>query len=59
VVIGRHVERFHFLDVILGDRPPLSPPELFYQRLLADDPADAVDKAEEFLKERPLSGLSS
>ena len=55
VVIGRHVERFHFLDVMLGDRPPLSPPELFYQRLLADDPADAVDKAEEFLKEQPLS----
>jgi predicted PurR-regulated permease PerM len=55
VVLGRHVERFGFLDVMLGDRPALSPPELFYQRMLAEDPADAVDKAEEFLKERPLS----
>jgi predicted PurR-regulated permease PerM len=55
VVLGRHVERFHFLDVMFGDRPALSPPELFYQRLLADDPAEAVDKAEELLKERLLS----
>jgi hypothetical protein len=55
VVLGRHVERFKFLDVMLGDRSPLSPAELFYQRMLAEDPAEAVDKAEEFLKERPLS----
>jgi predicted PurR-regulated permease PerM len=55
VVLGRHVERLEFLDVILGDRPALSPSELFYQRMLAEDPAEAVDKAEEFLKERPLS----
>jgi hypothetical protein len=55
VVLGRHVERFEFLDVMLGDRPALSPSELFYQRMLAEDPAEAVDKAEEFLKERPLS----
>jgi predicted PurR-regulated permease PerM len=55
VVLGRHVERLEFLDVMLGDRPALSPPEIFYQRMLAGDPAEAVDKAEEFLKERPLS----
>jgi hypothetical protein len=54
VVLGRHVERLEFLDVMLGDRPALSPSELFYQRMLAGDPAEAVDKAEEFLKERPL-----
>ena len=55
VVLGRHVERLEFLDVMLGDRPALSPSELFYQRMLAEDPAEAVDKAEEFLKEKPLS----
>ena len=55
VVLGRHVERLEFLDVMFGDRPALSPPELFYQRMLAEDPAEAVDKAEEFLKEQPLS----
>jgi predicted PurR-regulated permease PerM len=55
VVLGRHVERLEFLDVILGDRPALSAPEIFYQRVLAGDPAEAVDKAEEVLKERSLS----
>src|SRR5215472_8379097 len=55
VVLGRHVERLKFLDVMFGDRPALAPPEMFYQRMLAEDPAEAVDKAEEFLKERPLS----
>ena len=55
VVLGRHVERLEFLDVMLGDRPALSPPEIFYQRMLAGDPAEAADVAEEFLKERSLS----
>lgn len=55
VVLGRHVESLKFLDVMFGDRPALSPPEIFYQRMLADDPAEALDKAEQFLNERPLS----
>ncbi len=55
VVMGRHVESLRFLDVMFGNRPALSPPEIFYQRMLAGDPAEALDKAEEFLKERPLS----
>jgi len=55
VVLGRHVERLEFLDVMLGDRPALSAPEIFYQRILAGDPAEAADKAEEVLKERSLS----
>jgi predicted PurR-regulated permease PerM len=55
VVLGRHVERLAFLDVMFGDRPALSPPEIFYQRMLAGDPTEAAEKAEEFLKERSLS----
>jgi len=55
VVLGRHVERLEFLDVMFGDRPALSPPEIFYQRMLANDPTEASEKAEEFLKERSLS----
>jgi predicted PurR-regulated permease PerM len=55
VVLGRHVERLEFLDVIFGDRPALSPPEMFYQRMLAGDPTEAAGKAEEFLKEKSLS----
>ena len=55
VVLGRHVENLKFLEVMFGDRPPLSPPQLFYQRMLAEDPAEALDNAEQFLKERPLA----
>ena len=54
VVLGRHVENLKFLEVTFG-RPALSPSELFYQRMLADDPAEALDNAEQFLKERPLA----
>ena len=54
VVLGRHVDRLKFLDVMLGDRPPLTPPELVYQRMLARDSVEAADQAEEFLKEKPL-----
>jgi AI-2E family transporter len=55
VVLGRHVEHFQFLEVLLGDRPPLAPEESFYQRLLVDDPDEAAHQAEGFLKNKPLS----
>ena len=54
VVLGRHVERLRFLEVMFGDRPALSPPEIFYQRMLAADPEEAADHAEQFLKKRSL-----
>jgi hypothetical protein len=50
VVLGRHVDRLKFLDIMLGDRPPLSPPQLLYQRMLAGDPVEAAEQAHEFLK---------
>jgi predicted PurR-regulated permease PerM len=34
VVIGRHVKSLEFLEVMLGDRPPLDAEETFYQRAL-------------------------
>ena len=40
---------------MFGDRPALSSPEIFYQRMLASDPAEAAEKAEQFLKERSLA----
>ncbi|HTW25906.1 MAG TPA: AI-2E family transporter [Acetobacteraceae bacterium] len=55
VVLGRHVERLEFLDVLLGDRPALTPAENFYQRMLAGDPDEAAEQAELLLRDRPLS----
>jgi predicted PurR-regulated permease PerM len=54
VVLGRHVDRLKFLDVMLGDQPPLSPSELVYQRMLAGDPMEAAEQAQEFLKKKTL-----
>jgi hypothetical protein len=55
VVLGRHVARLEFLDVVLGDEPALSLEENFYQRILASDPDEAAHQAEAFLKDKPLS----
>ncbi|WP_131118580.1 AI-2E family transporter [Lichenihabitans psoromatis] len=55
VVLGRHVEQLEFLDVLLGDRPPLAPSETFYQRLLANDPIEASDQAQKCLSEMSVS----
>jgi hypothetical protein len=39
---------------LFGDRPALTPAENFYQRLLANDPDEALVQAESLLKERSL-----
>src|SRR4051794_26573123 len=39
---------------MFGDRPALTPPELAYQRLLAGDPVEATEQAEECLKDKTL-----
>lgn len=54
VVLGRHVKSLEFFDVMLGDRPALTPVESFYQRILADNPDEALAQAEVLLTDRPL-----
>ncbi|WP_298254993.1 AI-2E family transporter [Bradyrhizobium sp.] len=54
VVVGRHVDRLQFLDIMLGDQPALTPMQLVYQRMLAGDPIEAVEQAREYLKTAPL-----
>jgi predicted PurR-regulated permease PerM len=54
LVLGRHVRRLEFLDVLLGDQPALTPIENFYQRALAGDPDEAIAQAEILLKDRSL-----
>jgi predicted PurR-regulated permease PerM len=55
VVLGRHVERLEFLDIILGDQPALAPDKSFYQRMLAGDPYEVAEQAHRYLKEHALS----
>ena len=54
VVLGRHVEQLEFLEVMLGDQPPLEPEELFYQRALAGDVDALADQAEACLRAQRL-----
>nr|WP_245524392.1 AI-2E family transporter [Methylobacterium nonmethylotrophicum] len=55
VVLGRHVDKLEFLDVLFGDRPALTPVENFYQRMLADDQDEAQELAEVILAQCSLS----
>ena len=54
VVLGRHVPQFEFFEVLFGNEPVLEPKERLYQRLLAGDPEEATDYAEETLEEEYL-----
>ena len=54
VVMGRHVKSLEFFDVLLGDRPALTPVETFYQRILANNPDEALAQAETLLVDRTL-----
>jgi predicted PurR-regulated permease PerM len=55
VVFSRHVESLKFLDVMLGDQPALRFEESLYLRMLAEDPDEAADEAEDFLRANSLS----
>ena len=59
LVLGRHVPQLRFLDVVLGSEPVLTPDETFYQRLLADDPEEATEQAEEFAKEKSIDEFAA
>ncbi len=43
VVLGKYVPQLKFLDVLLGDEPPLDAHITFYQRLLARDQDEATE----------------
>ena len=55
VVLGRHIDSLKFLDVMLGDTPALKTEESLYLRMLAEDPDDATEDAEEFLRHSTLA----
>jgi predicted PurR-regulated permease PerM len=55
VALGRHIEGLQFFDLLLGDRPALTPEQRFYQRLLTGDSAESADQLETCMKEgQPL-----
>ncbi|MGD9616195.1 MAG: AI-2E family transporter [Alphaproteobacteria bacterium] len=57
VVLGRYIRPLQFLDILLGNRPVLSPQESLYQRLLARNPEEATEQAEEFAREKSIEAF--
>jgi len=55
VVLGRHVGRLEFLDVLFGDQPALTPVESFYQGMLAGNLDEVQNAAELLLKDRSVA----
>ena len=55
VVLGRHVDALKFFEVLLGDEPALSNSEMFYHRMLSNDPSEVVEHAKAFMEEHSLS----
>lgn len=53
-VLGRHVDGLRFFDVLLGDRPALSPAQGFYRHALIGDAPNATYQAELALKDQSL-----
>lgn len=54
VVLGRYINKFWYLDIILSNRPALSGVEIFYQRILAVDLQGAFDQAKNYIKQYSL-----
>jgi predicted PurR-regulated permease PerM len=57
VVIGKHVPHLSFLNILLGDTPPLEPADRVYQRLLALDEEEAADLVNEYGRQMPIEEL--
>jgi predicted PurR-regulated permease PerM len=57
ILVGRYVPQMNFLEVLLGDAPPLKPEEHYYQRLLAMDQDEATRIAESYLEGKTLQDI--
>jgi predicted PurR-regulated permease PerM len=57
ILVGRYVPRLSFLEVLLGDAPPLKPEENYYQRLLATDQDEAAELAHSYLEGKSLQNV--
>lgn len=56
-VLGKYVPSLGFLDVLLGDHPPIAPEDRFYQRLLAADETELQEIMESYASRDALGEL--
>jgi predicted PurR-regulated permease PerM len=57
VVIGRHVPRLSFLNIVLSDEEALTPAEDCYHRMLTPGDRDELELVESYLKANSLTAL--
>jgi predicted PurR-regulated permease PerM len=57
VVLGHHVPQLQFFDVLLGNEPALPAEVKFYQRMLARDPDEAAELAEDYIEDKRLADV--
>jgi predicted PurR-regulated permease PerM len=50
LVIGRNLPQLQFFDTLLGSTPVLDIPTRIYQRLIADDPDEAIEIADDAIE---------
>lgn len=53
-VLGKYVPSLSYLDVLLGDKPPIAVEDRFYQRLLALDEEETLELVEAHVAARQL-----
>ena len=51
LVVGRYIPQLSILETLLGSSPALSRQTRIYQRLIANDPDDAIDIAEDVIED--------
>jgi predicted PurR-regulated permease PerM len=56
-VVGRYVPQLSFLNTLVSESSGLSPSARLYQRLLAMDPDEAIEVADEYLESSSLEDL--
>jgi predicted PurR-regulated permease PerM len=56
-VLGKYVPRLTFLDILLGDNPPIAPESRFYQRLLAGDETELYETVADYADRNALPEL--
>jgi hypothetical protein len=54
-VLGKHLPSFAWLDVLLGNNPPIATGDRLYQRLLANDEEEAVTIVETYVEATSLA----
>jgi hypothetical protein len=52
-VMGKHVPGLGFVSTLISDEPVLDPDITYYQRLLANDKAEAIEIVERFVDDHP------